>query len=241
MHDKKEMAEGCVNSLQPIENPAKDSTAQNVAPQAETVKPEEPKALDPMRFCPLRSWSTKEERDVTRCLLRTVAKDQFRYNITGIHIDGDAGIATNGHRLLVVRGFARGMPTGQTMAVEGGRLVPRLIEGNFPDWRAVIPKTFKHTFLIERFQRMRALKSYAPLCINKDGLSLDPFQEIASFNMQFLADLPGTDDEVLVSVTDSLSPILFRAKAGGWMAILMPLRVGGDFIKAMPCDFEGPL
>lgn len=93
-----------------------------------------------------------------------VSREETRYVLNGVRVDGDTWVSTDGHRLHAAPGPAIGnviLPRAALAAldavVSGGRafvgvtdshvhatsdagsVVARLVEGRFPDWRQVVP------------------------------------------------------------------------------------------------------
>ncbi|MDI7924573.1 DNA polymerase III subunit beta [Ferirhizobium litorale] len=133
--------------------------------------------MDPADF-PSISVDSATARDVDGAALARainfvapcVSREETRYYLNGVHLDGDVVVATDGHRLAChPLGFDCGdltgsiipiyavallanLPPAQRIAVRkdpyptmeitmaGVVMKIRLIDGNFPDWRRVVPK-----------------------------------------------------------------------------------------------------
>jgi DNA polymerase III subunit beta len=135
------------------------------------------------------------------------------------------------------------------------RLTTRLIEGEFPKFRALIPSGYQSTATVERQGLLDALKQVAPygesnnpvrLTFDRDRLQVDgSLQDVGkghtevpakydgdavtvAFNPAYLADgIAGVaTTEVVLEVQDGLKPALVHAaEQDGYLYLLMPVRV----------------
>lgn len=130
----------------------------------------------------------------------------------------------------------------------------KLIEGNFPDYRNVIPKEHRERIAINRVELLGALKrsemmtseksASVKLEFGKNKLSIranspevgDAEEEIAlkyngaeisiAFNPKYLIEPLAalTDDEVFLELTDGLSPGVLKID-GPWLCAISPMRL----------------
>ena len=140
--------------------------------------------------------------------------------------------------------------------VDGVELTSRLIDGAFPDYEKIIPKSSKTSAKINVAEFLSALKRVSVIVKENNNsikISLDSgkitmstdktqvgegFCEFsvemegekadAALNVQYLIDALShlEDQNVIFSLNDSLSPVILRpAKLGGYVHIIMPLKV----------------
>ncbi len=122
-----------------------------------------------------------------------ISTEETRYYLNGVCLDGRVAVATDGHRLTChptgtdlpafferpiiprkVVALMRGLPAAKSVRIatdrpamvadfDGARLVSKLIDGTFPDWRRVVPKdTDKNvTLTVDRLELSKAMKRIA--------------------------------------------------------------------------------
>jgi DNA polymerase-3 subunit beta len=144
-------------------------------------------------------------------------------------------------------------PTGD--AGSGTRLTTRLIEGQFPNYRQLIPESSANRLTIGRDPLLDALRRVKLLAreatpvrlgLGPDGVELSAVTQdvgqaqesidakyegaemVIAFNPEYLAD--GVDavegDEVSLETTDALKPAVVRSvERGDYLYLLMPVRV----------------
>jgi len=151
---------------------------------------------------------------------------------------------------------AQGKPEAETPSVESPNLmlVSKLIEGNYPNYRQVIPTECKERVALERESLLTALRRAALLCTEKSNSVKLQFtknnlaiiakspdvgeaketlainfkgKEVAvAFNPEYLMDpLRNLDnDEVYMELIDELSPGVLKVNAP-FLYVLMPMRM----------------
>ena len=142
-----------------------------------------------------------------------------------------------------------------TFTVGNDRLTTRLIEGEFPNYRGLIPAsqpnrlTVAREALLESVRRMRLLATDATpvrMVMHADGLELVAIaQEVGQANEEIDAKYEGSEltvafnpeyliagievtpgDEVTLETTDAMKPALLRSiDSGDFLYLLMPVRV----------------
>jgi DNA polymerase III subunit beta len=144
-----------------------------------------------------------------------------------------------------------------TFSGGGRQLTSRLVEGEFPKFRSLIPTGFECIATIDRQVLLDALKQVAPygqnnnpvrLTFDRDRLQVDgSLQDVGrgaasveakyegepltvAFNPTYLSDGVGAveDNEVVVEVQDGVKPALVHGKERqGFLYLLMPVRLPG--------------
>jgi len=199
--------------------------------------------------------------------LRLVATDSYRLAVRDL---ADTGVLAADQKVLVpsraLNELARLLPSSGDIALRLGerdatfqtgakRLSTRLIEGEFPNYRQLIPQSYPNRLLVGREALLDAVKRVkllardaAPirLRLSADVLelsattaelgtaseSLDAKYEgadlLVAFNPDYLS--AGIDavpgDEVLLETTDALKPAVVRsAERNDYLYLLMPVRV----------------
>ncbi len=144
-----------------------------------------------------------------------------------------------------------------TFAGGGRRLTSRLVEGEFPKFRNLIPSGFECIATIDRQTLLDALKQVAPygqnnnpvrLTFDRDRLQVDgSLQDVGrgaaaieakyegetltvAFNPTYLTDGVSAveDNEVVVEVQDGVKPALVHGnERRGFLYLLMPVRLPG--------------
>jgi len=141
--------------------------------------------------------------------------------------------------------------------VESGptRVTARLIEGSFPEYSGIVPKSFEATCFISRQDLISAIRSASIFSSKIQEVSLnfsDKKLEISSlnqevgenksaipllftgketkisFNYRYLLDGLGSlmEDEIFLGVNGEASPSLLKEKSGGsFFYVLMPIRL----------------
>lgn len=142
-----------------------------------------------------------------------------------------------------------------TFATAARRLTTRLIEGEFPKFRALIPTGYQHAATLDRQLLLDALKQVGPYCANNNPVrltldqgrvDLDAVQQdvgkghaqveakyeadqvTIAFNADYLADgIAGvTTAEVVLEVADGLKPALVHAaEQDAYLYLIMPVRL----------------
>ena len=142
-----------------------------------------------------------------------------------------------------------------TFTVDGDRLTTRLIEGEFPNYRGLIPAsqpnrlTVGREALLDAVRRMRLLATDATpvrLVMRAEGLELVAIaQEVGQAHEELDAKYEGTEltvafnpeyliagievtpgDEVTLETTDAMKPALLRSiESNDFLYLLMPVRV----------------
>jgi DNA polymerase III subunit beta len=144
-----------------------------------------------------------------------------------------------------------------TFAGGGRRLTSRLVEGEFPKFRSLIPSGYENVATIDRQVLLDALKQVTPygqnnnpvrLTFDRERLQVDgSLQDVGrgaaavdakyegegltiAFNPVYLSDgVAAVDDnEAVIEVRDGLKPALIHGNdALGFMYLLMPVRLPG--------------
>jgi DNA polymerase-3 subunit beta len=157
--------------------------------------------------------------------------------------EAEVAIGFEGHQITFVGG--------------GRRLTSRLVEGEFPKFRNLIPSGFECIATIDRQALLDALKQVAPygqnnnpvrLTLDRDRLQVDGnLQDVGrgaaaveakyegepltvAFNPTYLSDgVSGVEDnEVVVEVRDGVKPALVHGnERRGFLYLLMPVRLPG--------------
>lgn len=208
------------------------------------------------------------------------SSDETRYNLTGVYVDGGIYVATDGHRLAkalgddVLKGtipasglrrlakMAEGhdvISVGQdgtliAFGVPGKRLCVRTVDGIFPDYGQVIPKTSESKATVNRLDLIQMVKrvsvitsgaeqpvklsvgeSIVGAVTNPDAgemsdevaCELDgPAIECAANAKYLLESLAGLDAQtVTLGFTDALAPIKITADGEDTIMVVMPMRV----------------
>jgi DNA polymerase-3 subunit beta len=148
-------------------------------------------------------------------------------------------------------------PHQVTFAGGGRRLTSRLVEGEFPKFRSLIPSGYESVATIDRQLLLDALKQVTPygqnnnpvrLTFDRERLQVDgSLQDVGrgaasvdakyegegltiAFNPVYLSDgVAAVDDnEAVIEVRDGLKPALIHGNdALGFMYLLMPVRLPG--------------
>jgi DNA polymerase III subunit beta len=148
-------------------------------------------------------------------------------------------------------------PHQVTFAGGGRRLTSRLVEGEFPKFRSLIPTGYENIATINRQSLLDALKQVAPygqnnnpvrLTFERDRIQVDgSLQDVGrgaaaidakyegetlsvAFNPSYLSDgVAGVgDSEVVIEVRDGLKPALVHGNdRRGFLYLLMPVRLSG--------------
>jgi len=199
--------------------------------------------------------------------LRLVATDSYRLSVRDL--PGAAVLAEGQHVLVPSRALSeltRVLPGADTVelrlgerdasfAVSSVRLTTRLIEGDFPNYRSLIPSSYPNRLtvgrdaLLEAVRRVKLMAREATpvrMVMRSDGLELvaitqdvgQAHEEIdakyegteltVAFNPEYLLD--GIEvtpgDEVVVTTLDALKPAVIRSTEGDeFLYLLMPVRV----------------
>jgi len=144
-----------------------------------------------------------------------------------------------------------------TFAGGGRRLTSRLVEGEFPKFRSLIPSGYESVVTIDRQTLLDALKQVTPygqnnnpvrLTLERERLQVDgSLQDVGrgaaaveakyegegltvAFNPVYLSDGVGAveDNEVVIEVRDGLKPALIHGNdRKGFLYLLMPVRLPG--------------
>jgi DNA polymerase-3 subunit beta len=150
-----------------------------------------------------------------------------------------------------------GIEPHQVTFAGGGRLTSRLVEGEFPKFRSLIPSGYESVATIDRQVLLDALKQVTPygqnnnpvrLTFDRERLQVDgSLQDVGrgaaaveakyegegltiAFNPVYLSDGVSAvnDNEVVIEVRDGLKPALIHGNdALGFMYLLMPVRLPG--------------
>jgi DNA polymerase-3 subunit beta len=148
-------------------------------------------------------------------------------------------------------------PHQVTFAGGGRRLTSRLVEGEFPKFRSLIPSGYENVATVDRQNLLDALKQVAPygqnnnpvrLTFERDRLQVDGnLQDVGrgaaavegkyegegltvAFNPTYLTDgVSAVDDnEVVLEVRDGLKPALVHGNdRHGFLYLIMPVRLPG--------------
>ncbi len=185
-------------------------------------------AHDHLSMVAPRQWAPADVSVLVRALCRTASAEQNRTALRGIHIENGAACATDGMRLLCVLGIANEALNGHTIAVEDRRMLPVLRAGKYPvDFEQLnLSDPTKHTYQYEvrDFLRLRKKRHDQPVSIVKGELAIGSNKDaLRIFNLRYLAELPATDDSLIVSfnTTSMEEPIVVRPHDGGWFGLLM--------------------
>ncbi len=240
----------------------------------------EPVALDAAAFAEalrqvVRAASTDESRPVLTGVLlaaeedglRLVATDSYRLAVRDLP---GAHVLSPDQKVLVpsraLQELVRLLGAGGTVAVrlgereasfevQGVRLTTRLIEGEFPNYRQLIPKSYPNRLVVGREPLLDAIKRVklmaresAPirLGLSEEGLELTAVTQdvgqasesvdatfsgselTVAFNPEYLS--AGVDavggDEVVLETLDPMKPAVVRpGQDGSYLYLLMPVRV----------------
>jgi hypothetical protein len=184
-----------------------------------------------------RAWKAGELAHLWQALTKHASQEGFRYNICGVRVVNGSAAATDGHRLLVVNDIAKGTADA-TYAVERGRITLQTIESQFPDiGKVVSPATMAlepKRYVVSRFGKLRKLALTTPARLTADGILLGSAAG-EGINLRYLSQVPYTDEELTIEVRGERNPILIRPALGGWIALVMPMRIDGDdaFLREM--------
>jgi DNA polymerase-3 subunit beta len=148
-------------------------------------------------------------------------------------------------------------PHQVTFAGGGRQLTSRLVEGEFPKFRSLIPSGYENIATIDRQALLEGLKQVAPygqnnnpvrLSLERNRIQIDgSLQDVGrgaasieakyegepltvAFNPTYLSDgVAGvTDSEVVLEVRDGLKPALVHGNdRRGYLYLLMPVRLPG--------------
>jgi DNA polymerase-3 subunit beta len=199
--------------------------------------------------------------------LRLVATDSYRLAVRDLP---GASVLAEGQSVLVpsraLAELARVLPsTGEvelrlgerdaSFQVGSTRLTTRLIEGEFPNYRGLIPSSYPNRLtvgreaLLEALRRVKLMAREATpvrLVMQADGLELVAItQDVGQAHEQLDAKFEGTEltvafnpeylltgievtpgDEVVISTLDALKPAVLRSTEGDeFLYLLMPVRV----------------
>jgi DNA polymerase-3 subunit beta len=146
-------------------------------------------------------------------------------------------------------------PHQVTVAGGGWRLTSRLVEGDFPPFRSLIPSGYENLATVERQPLLDALKQVAPygqnnnpvrLSFERDRLQVDgSLQDVGrgaaaidvkyegepltiAFNPTYLGDGVSavTDNEIVFEIRDGLKPALVHGnERHGFLYLIMPVRL----------------
>jgi DNA polymerase III subunit beta len=138
--------------------------------------------------------------------------------------------------------------------VDNVTYLTRLVDGRFPDYQRVLPKTSTSSVIISRRELSQALKSLLPIAKNNSNLVIYEFAndtmklsadspdngkaetnidcEISGeppkigLNLQFVTDFLGCVDcdTVKMEMTTESYPVLFSANDGDQKSVIMPMR-----------------
>ena len=199
--------------------------------------------------------------------LRLVATDSYRLAVRDLP---GASVLAEGQTVLVpsraLAELARVLPAEGSVELRLGerdasfqvgttRLTTRLIEGEFPNYRGLIPATYPNRLtvgreaLLEAIRRVKLMAREATpvrLVMQPDGLELVAItQDVGQAHEQLDAKFEGTEltvafnpeylltgvevtpgDEVVISTLDALKPAVLRSTEGDeFLYLLMPVRV----------------
>ncbi len=199
--------------------------------------------------------------------LRLVATDSYRLavrDLPGTTVLGEGEHVLVPSKALAELGRALGSATeivlhlgerDASFEVGGTRLTTRLIEGEFPNYRGLIPSSYPNRLtvgrepLLEALRRVKLLAREATpvrLSMRADGLELVAITQdvgqahevldakfegtelTVAFNPEYLLD--GVEvtkgDEVVIETVDALKPSVIRSTEGAdFLYLLMPVRV----------------
>jgi len=156
------------------------------------------------------------------------AKDSSRFVLEGVYYDAEAQavVATDGRRMFVMPQKVEG--ESRIIAVADGRQ----IQGQFPNWKYVVPATDKDTVLftvdVEKARRAgtvlsginKSLKSIAqPAKIQIGMATLDPSYVKDAVE----AIVASGAKKIYAASKDDQSPVMLRGDNGA-MAVIMPMR-----------------
>jgi DNA polymerase-3 subunit beta len=199
--------------------------------------------------------------------LRLVATDSYRLAVRDLP---GAAVLSEGQQVLVpsraLSELARVLAGAENVELRLGerdasfqvgtiRLTTRLIEGEFPNYRGLIPATYPNRLtvgreaLLEAVRRVKLMAREATpvrMVMRTDGLELVAItQDVGQAHEELDAKYEGTEltvafnpeylldgievtlgDEVVVSTLDALKPAVIRSTDGGdFLYLLMPVRV----------------
>jgi DNA polymerase-3 subunit beta len=199
--------------------------------------------------------------------LRLVATDSYRLAVRDLP---GASVLAEGQTVLVpsraLSELARVLPAEGSVELRLGerdasfqvgttRLTTRLIEGEFPNYRGLIPSSYPNRLtvgreaLLEAIRRVKLMAREATpvrLVMQADGLELVAItQDVGQAHEQLDAKFEGTEltvafnpeylltgvevtpgDEVVISTLDALKPAVLRSTEGDeFLYLLMPVRV----------------
>jgi DNA polymerase-3 subunit beta len=199
--------------------------------------------------------------------LRLVATDSYRLAVRDLP---GASVLAEGQSVIVpsraLAELARVLPSAGQVELRLGerdasfqvgttRLTTRLIEGEFPNYRGLIPSSYPNRLtvgreaLLEAVRRVKLMAREATpvrLVMQADGLELVAItQDVGQAHEQLDAKFEGTEltvafnpeylltgievtpgDEVVISTLDALKPAVLRSTEGDeFLYLLMPVRV----------------
>ena len=213
-----------------------------------------------------------------------ISSETTRYYLCGIYLAGDGkqltSVATDGHRLakhvlpdsaakfdaIIIPAKTVGVVPQGTVSVAVNRekvrfttghtvIVSKLIEGTFPDFERVIPKSNDRLVVVDRGALQSAVDRVGTVAserggkvvafaVNGEVITLtvqaendSATDEVAAeydgepvdsgMNARYLQDILAavTGDKVTLAFGDSLGPILLRGDNDNWLGVQMPMRV----------------
>ncbi|HET9601405.1 MAG TPA: DNA polymerase III subunit beta [Acidimicrobiales bacterium] len=199
--------------------------------------------------------------------LRLVATDSYRLAVCDLP---EVSVLASGQKVLLpsraLRELERALPAvgeitlrlgerDATFESSGTRISTRLIEGEFPNYRQLIPSSYPNRVRIDREALLDALRRVRVMAadatpvrltieaeevrlntVNQDQGSADAVVEAqadgtpltVAFNPQYLADgvEATTGDEVVLDTLDALKPAVVRpVDRSDYLYLLMPVRV----------------
>jgi hypothetical protein len=163
--------------------------------------------------------------DGFRFLAGAASKDVTRTYMGGIHLEREenhiTAVTTDGHRLHIVEFDDIDLEPGNYQFGEIAReymiLYPMDGEVNYPNWKRVVPKNYKHfpqTFSEKKKDTMAKFSQEISTLFSTTGLC---------FNMEYIEALRGNEWEInFKSHGDNNVAVLF--KSGNKTAVIMPMQ-----------------
>lgn len=186
-------------------------------------------AFDVYQAAGKRAWKQVDRDELWKALTKHASPDALRYNICGVRVLDGSALATDGKRLLVVNDIARGT-SNAIYAVTCVRVTLELVSGEFPDINALfsdhVMAQKPQRFTLKNFGKLRKINAETPVRLTSDGFLIGsgPCEGIA-LNLRYLTQLPFTDEELTVDVRGNTDPVIVRPTLGGWLAVVMPVRI----------------
>ncbi len=190
----------------------------------------------------------KFETPYLKELLAHCSTDETRFHLTGVHYDGEFFVATDGHRLMAVRGD--GMMRAERSQIKPGETHERdafklghlkSIDCKYPNWKQLVPdaNTYGTCFRVTIppwFKDIKRPKKNEMIGINNAG-QFTTGQALVYINPYYLSVFAGL--EVDIAIKGAIEPILImptvlnKKTLPDWQAVIMPMRGGARPVEVL--------